>query len=86
MAFHPIGETRVKLEDCALRDDPRVAAIAKEYKKTPVQILIRFAIERNIVPIPKSSNLDRIKENFNVFDFQLSKSTMATDYLSLFFS
>ena len=37
MAFHPIGETRVKNEDIALRDDPKLAEIAKRCGKTPVQ-------------------------------------------------
>ena len=38
MAFHPIGETRVKNDDIALRDDPKLAEIAKQYGKTPVQV------------------------------------------------
>ena len=37
MAFHPIGETRVKSDECALRDDPKLATIAKKYSKTPAQ-------------------------------------------------
>ena len=75
MAFHPIGETRVKTDESALRDDPRLAELASKYKKTPAQILLRFAIERGIIPIPKSGQLERLKENYNVFDFELDDST-----------
>jgi diketogulonate reductase-like aldo/keto reductase len=46
------------------------------YNKSPAQILIRWALEHEIVVIPKSSNQDRIKENANVFDFSIIPSDM----------
>ena len=49
-----------------LLDDPAVLELAKKYSKTPAQILIRFLIQLELAPIPKSTNPDRLKENINV--------------------
>lgn len=57
-------------------EDPVIGKLAKKYKKSNSQILLRFLIERNIVPIPKSVTPTRIVENFDVFDFSLSRRDM----------
>nr|5KET_A Chain A, Aldo-keto reductase 1 [Coptotermes gestroi]5KET_B Chain B, Aldo-keto reductase 1 [Coptotermes gestroi] len=54
--------------------DPVVLKIAEHHKKTPAQVLLRHCMQRDIVVIPKSTNAGRIKENFQVFDFELSKA------------
>jgi diketogulonate reductase-like aldo/keto reductase len=58
-------------------DDPKLLSLTKKYGKTPAQILIRWALQENIIVIPKSSNPLRIKENANVFDFEISNEDMA---------
>jgi len=53
-------------------DDHTVAEIARQYGKTPAQVLIRWALEKGMVVIPKSIRRERIIENANIFDFSLS--------------
>ena len=57
-------------------DEERLVAISKEIGKTPAQILIRWAIQRDMVVLPKSVNKNRIIENFAVFDFEIPNSLM----------
>lgn len=52
-------------------NNPVIAEVAKKHHKTPAQILIRWCIEQGTVPLPKSTNPDRIRQNFEVFDFTL---------------
>lgn len=49
-----------------------IKEIAHNYRKTPAQICIRWAIQKNIVVIPKTIKIDRLKENKDVFDFEIS--------------
>ncbi|ELU15233.1 hypothetical protein CAPTEDRAFT_92993 [Capitella teleta] len=60
-----------------LLEDPQLLDMAKKYKKSPAQVVIRWLIQRNIVVVPKSANPCRIRENFNVWDFTLSEDDMA---------
>lgn len=50
--------------------------IGDKYGKSIAQVVLRWQIQRGIVTIPKSANLDRMKENFEVFDFQLAEEDM----------
>ena len=52
--------------------------MAGRYQKTPAQILLRWNIEQGIIPIPKSKNPDRLRENIAVFDFKLTAEDMKT--------
>jgi len=52
--------------------DPAVLELSKKYNVTPAQVLIRWSIDKGHIVIPKSTNAARIKENFNVFGFQLT--------------
>jgi len=56
--------------------EPVVAEIAQKHHKTPAQILLRQLMQRNIAVIPKSTNSDRIKQNFDVFNFKLTDDEM----------
>ncbi|CAG8536395.1 15027_t:CDS:2 [Gigaspora rosea] len=60
-------------------NDPTLTGIANKYgKKTPAQILVRWGLQHNFVTIPKSTKLERINENANVFDFEIKQSDMET--------
>jgi diketogulonate reductase-like aldo/keto reductase len=48
------------------------------YLLSVVQIVLRWLIQREVVVIPKSANVIRMNENFDVFDFELSAADMAT--------
>lgn len=52
--------------------------LAEKYKKTIAQIILRWHVQRGVIPIPKSSNEERIKENLNIFDFELSNDDIKT--------
>jgi diketogulonate reductase-like aldo/keto reductase len=56
--------------------DPILTGTAKKYKKSPAQILIRWALQHDVVAIPKSRDPKRIAENASVFDFSISKQDM----------
>ena len=58
-------------------DDVRLQSLCKKYDKTPAQIILRWNIEHGVSTIPKSANPLRIEENFNIFDFSLSKEDVA---------
>ncbi|XP_026325405.1 aldo-keto reductase AKR2E4-like [Hyposmocoma kahamanoa] len=54
-------------------DDPVLVEIAEKYGKTTPQVVLRWAVDRNIVPIPKTMKVHRLEENINIFDFKLQK-------------
>jgi methylglyoxal/glyoxal reductase len=58
-------------------DDPRLLALARQYGKTPAQLLLRWALQHGVSVIPKSASRQRLAENFDVFDFTLSAESMA---------
>lgn len=57
-------------------DDPVLSKIAKKHGKTNAQIMLRWCIEIGVVPMPKSTHSERIKENFEIFDFKLDDKDM----------
>ena len=56
--------------------DPAVAAIAADAGRTPAQVLLRWAVQRGIPVITKSTHRDRIEENLRIFDFELPDEAM----------
>ncbi len=58
--------------------DPTLSAIAAEHGKSVAQVALRWLIQRGVVAIPKSVRPERMVENLDVFDFQLTQDQMAT--------
>lgn len=59
-------------------DDPRLVDAATRTGRTPVQVLIRWAIEHGFIVLPRSSNPERIAQNAAVFNFELAPDQMAS--------
>ncbi|CAH2052457.1 unnamed protein product, partial [Iphiclides podalirius] len=59
-------------------DDPELTKMAHKYGKSTSQIVLRYLIDRDTIPIPKSVNKERIKKNIDIFDFSLTEEEIAT--------
>ena len=73
-AYSPLGAGR---SDTMLQE-PAVRAIAEAHGKTIGQVLLRYSVQRGISVIPKSSRPERIRENFDLFSFELTPAEMDT--------
>jgi len=75
-AYSPLGSpqsNRGQLQDApSIFTDPLLQTLATKYQRSVAQIGIRWIIEKNVVCLPKSVTPERIKDNFTVFDFELS--------------
>jgi diketogulonate reductase-like aldo/keto reductase len=65
-AWSPLGRA-------ALLGDERIGALAAKYGKSPAQILLRYLLQREVAVIPKASTPERMKQNLDVFDFELTE-------------
>ncbi|XP_013204478.1 aldo-keto reductase family 1 member C18 isoform X2 [Microtus ochrogaster] len=80
VAYGALGTQRYKNctnEDTpVLLEDPVLCAMAKKYKRTPALIALRYQLQRGIVVLAKSFNEEHIRENMQVFDFELASDHM----------
>jgi diketogulonate reductase-like aldo/keto reductase len=58
-------------------DHPGLQEVARRVKRTPAQVLIRWALQQDVVVLPKSVRLERIRENAAVYDFALAAADLA---------
>lgn len=70
-AWSPLASNKIPLLDEGI-----LAQIGKKHGKSPAQVVLRWHLQLGVVPLPKSSNADRQRENFQVFDFELSDQEM----------
>ncbi len=68
-AWSPIAKGQVA-------SDPVLTKIGEKYNKTPVQITLRWHIQHGFIAIPKSATPERIRENFDIWDFELTEEEM----------
>ncbi|EIA19097.1 aldo/keto reductase [Listeria fleischmannii] len=69
-AWSPLGSGKIL-------NNPEIKAIAEKYGKSVAQVILRWDLQHGIVTIPKSVHKERIIENADVFDFELTKEDMA---------
>ncbi len=71
MAWGPLAQG-----DPDLQSNPVLAGLAEKYGKTPQQVALRYLVQRDIIAIPKSTHVERMKQNLDVFDFALTPEEM----------
>ncbi|XP_045713987.1 putative aldo-keto reductase family 1 member C8 isoform X3 [Phyllostomus hastatus] len=76
VAYSALGSQRdptwVEKDSPILLEDPIMNAIAKKHSRNPGQVALRYQVQRGVVVLAKSFNEKRIKENFQIFDFELT--------------
>lgn len=80
-AFSPLGPASyyslgMASQSESLMDNPVVQCIGLEKGKSAAQVLLRWGVQRGTAVIPKTTTLERMKENLNIFDFELSDADM----------
>jgi diketogulonate reductase-like aldo/keto reductase len=58
-------------------NNPVLKEIGEKYRKSTAQVALRFLLQSDVVVIPKSVHVERMEQNFNVFDFELNADDMA---------
>lgn len=77
-AYSPLGRMKSVGASKSPAEDQRVLAIGQKYGKTPAQVILRYLTQLGVIPIPKSSNKERVVQNINIFDFELTEEEMNT--------
>jgi diketogulonate reductase-like aldo/keto reductase len=69
VAYSPVARGRIKNDRALLR-------IGDRYRKTAAQICLRWLVQQGVAAIPRTSKLERLSENIDIFDFELSDEDM----------
>src|ERR1700744_4682574 len=69
VAYSPVARGRIK-------NDPTLARIAEAHGKTAAQVSLRWLVQQNVAAIPRTSRIERLSENIDIFDFTLSDDDM----------
>lgn len=69
VAYSPVARGRI-------RNDRALQRIGDRYRKTAAQVCLRWLVQQNVAAIPRTSKLERLSENIEIFDFELSDEDM----------
>jgi diketogulonate reductase-like aldo/keto reductase len=70
VAYSPVAKGRIK-------DDATLTRIGRAHGKTAAQVCLRWLVQQNVAAIPRTSRIERLSENIDIFDFALSDEEMA---------
>lgn len=70
-AWTPLGKGK-------MLNNKELIKIAKKYNKSVAQICLKWCLQNEVIPLPKSQNEERMKQNLSLFDFEISKEDMET--------
>jgi len=81
-AFSPLGaqsyfQLNMAEADESLLEHDLIKGIAVQHQRSPAQILLRWGVQRGTSVVPKTANVDRLRENMAVYDFSLSDEDMS---------
>ena len=69
VAYSPVAKGRIK-------NDRTLARIGQVHRKTAAQVCLRWLVQQNVSAIPRTSKIERLSENIDIFDFELSQEEM----------
>src|SRR6185312_10034222 len=69
VAYSPVARGRIK-------NDETLRRIGRAHRKSPAQVCLRWLVQQNVAAIPRTSRVERLSENINIFDFELSDDEM----------
>jgi diketogulonate reductase-like aldo/keto reductase len=69
VAYSPVAKGRIK-------NDQALTRIGARYRKSAAQVCLRWLVQQNVAAIPRTSRLERLSENIEIFDFELSDEEM----------
>src|SRR6202166_3126562 len=69
VAYSPVAKGRIK-------GDALLGQIGRKYRKTAAQVCLRWLMQQNVIAIPRTSKIERLSENIDIFDFELSGDEM----------
>ena len=72
MSWYPLGHG-----DKSLINEPVFTKIGQKYGKTAAQVVLRWNVQRGVSVLPKSVHVDRMEQNFDIWDFTLTDDDMA---------
>jgi diketogulonate reductase-like aldo/keto reductase len=69
VAYSPVAKGRIK-------NDQVLSQIGRDHRKSPAQVCLRWLVQQNVSAIPRTSRIERLSENIDIFDFELSDNEM----------